>query len=260
MPAPCEAGWVASGLGNPVCDDEMWVGIYDGHIYHGVFGIGLSALPEDAWILGAQLLLTGQNPLYLSKGGSWQLQFMVPDVDPWWPWRDYDAIHNAEVLFTVPPVLESSDLGWKVVNVFTFTPKQLSALEERLRTTRRASFRLDGPQQGANNLFSWGLGYGPDSPGQPPLLQICYVVNTPRPPTSTATPRPTTPTPELPTPTDTPRPPTVTSTSTATSRPPTVTPTPRPPTPTPEDTLTLPTAIPPTGPYPGPASTPTLPH
>jgi hypothetical protein len=45
-------------------------------------------------------------------------------------------------------------------------------LERRLYDSGLISFRLDGPSEGENNLFTWDSGYGPGSLGHKPLLII----------------------------------------------------------------------------------------
>ncbi len=247
-----EVAWVGSGdEQSHVGDDNLYAGIYFGRIYHGALQFNLEDLPDGVHLHWARVSLTGQTTAFLGLDGQWRLQFMGPEVDEWWPAGSFDQIHNAQVLFTVPPVLERQDLAAGLVNVFAFTPEQLPALQERLQGTRRASLRLDGPQEGPNNVFSWDSGYGPDSIGRPPLLVICYSMVTPRPPTATATPRPPTPTVTL---TSTPRPPTATSTP----RPPTPGPTATPgvyPSPATTESAVAPSPTPTPGAHPGPAST-----
>lgn len=264
IPMGDEVAWVVSGEEYArVGDDDLYTGIWGGRIYHGLFQIDISAVPEGATILWARIHLTGQTRAYLGEGGSWRLQFMAPDVDEWWPDGTYANIHTAKALFTVPPVLGNEDLGRGVINVFTFTPEQLPALEERLWARPKASFRLDGPMEGANNVFSWDSGHGDGGLNSPPVLLVCYLGGTPRPPTPTATPRP--PTPGA-TPSATPRPPTATSTPRPPTPTPTGTPIPPPATSTPEG-YPGPTATPMPPPitstpggYPGPTSMPILPH
>jgi hypothetical protein len=100
-------------------------------------------------------------------------------------------------------VLSSSQLGEDVINTFTFDNLQLSAVENRVATTRKLSFRLDGPTGGASsiNIFRWYTGLATAGTPEPPRLTLHYRIEPPTPTptnTPTATPTPTgtnTPTP-----------------------------------------------------------------
>jgi len=175
-PASNAVGWVVSNeaTGNHFGDDDMYTGVFNNQIYHGAVQFDLSGVPSGAELLGAEVILTGQTREYLGTGGEWNLRFLEPGVDAAWPGHNYQKVHDAAVLHTIPPTLYNGDLAANRQNTFTFEQAHLAALQARLSTTRLASFRLDGPASGANNAFSWDSGYGPGNIGAPPRLVIWY--------------------------------------------------------------------------------------
>ncbi len=197
VPVKDAVGWVVSNeaTGNHRGDDDTYTGIYGGRIYHGYFQFDLSGIPANAVVHSAVVRLTGQTDQFLGEGGEWRLQLLCPEEDGDWVNVTYSRIHNACVLYSVPPVLHREDLGPNVVNEFAFRAEHLSALSARLTGARLISFRLDGPQAGSNNTFTWDSGYGPDSIGKPPKLIVVYSVGSEGPtltPSPTRTPVPTT--------------------------------------------------------------------
>ncbi len=230
IPAENSVGWVVSNepTGNHFGDDDMYTGFYVGRLYHGAVQFDLSALPPGAEIAAATVELTGQTYEFIGGPGEWRLRLLDPAVDEGWPNHNFGTIHNAAVAATIAPVLTQDNIGAGIVNTLMFTANSLPALQTRADTTRKASFRLDGPDSGPNNVFSWDSGYGTTGLQKPPVLRIVYLqgptpvpTNTSRPPTATFTSSPTA------SPTATP---TATPTSTPTSTPtntPTPTPTPK---------------------------------
>jgi uncharacterized protein YkwD len=66
-----------------------------------------------------------------------------------------------------------TDIDVGRTNTFVFDEDQRRFLENRLRTTQRASFRLDGPRAGVSNVFSWDTGYS-GGISEPPVLTIVF--------------------------------------------------------------------------------------
>ena len=211
---------------------DIYVGIWGGfNIHVGAVQFDLSSIPPGVQILRALVELKGKSSIYVGSEGVWKLQLLDSGVDAGWPNHTYANITSAAVLDTIPPELGPGDLGSGWDNIFTFREDQLAHLEERLATTGKASFRLDGPTTGKNNIFIWHTGYGNGDEAKRPLLHIDFNPATPT-PTSTATPPPTATSTDTATPTATPTntathgvtpTPTTTPTSTPTV---TVTPTP----------------------------------
>ena len=156
-------------------DPSMYVGFWGGfNIHHGALQFDLSPIPSTATVTDAALSLTGASARFLGTSGSWHLRLLDPTLDSGWTTRTYSDIHNAATVADVPPVLIPSDLGADAVNTFTFDEDARSALQARLSSTARASFRLDGPDFGPNNLFTWHTGCGSSPAGKRPVLTITY--------------------------------------------------------------------------------------
>jgi hypothetical protein len=121
----------------------------------------------------------GLDDRYLDPAGNgvWKMRLLDSSVDLNWTSLGYWHIHQAPVLDTLTPTLSDQDLAPGQLNVFSFTESQLGLLEERLATTGRVSFRLDGgpgvPR--ARHIFDWDPGYR-QPPGVLPVLRIVYVL------------------------------------------------------------------------------------
>jgi type VII secretion-associated serine protease mycosin len=197
-PEPLDVGWVVSNeaSNNHFSDDDIYVGIHSGQVYIGAIQFDLSQLPPDAKINWARLTITGQTRDYVGDGGSWSVSLLTSDIDVDWRNHGYLQIRDAAAEHLVLPILANSDLQRDKQNIFNLDGSTIQALERRLKGTRRASFRIDGPKTGANNLFSWDSGYGTGGLLKPPTLTINYTPgqvddNTPTPmPPATPTPPP----------------------------------------------------------------------
>jgi hypothetical protein len=173
-PAAEAVGWVVSSeeRGNHFGDSHLYSGIFNGDIYHGALQFDLSAVPRGAPILSARLQLAGLNKDRLGEGGTWEVRVLTDTLDYDWPALNYQTIHNATVLQSLLPVLTDGDLAVRRINEFTFGPEQLRLLEQRVLNNPRISLRIDGPLTGANNVFSWDSGYGPETQGFKPVLFV----------------------------------------------------------------------------------------
>ncbi|MBI3943064.1 MAG: S8 family serine peptidase [Chloroflexi bacterium] len=219
-------GWVvdAEPSGNHFDDDDLYTGFNTGRIYHSAAQFNLRSIPAGAQIVGAILELTGQTSEYLGTdlNANWQVQILNQSADSNWPMHTFTDIHNASVVSTLQPILTIRDLGDGQVNRFTLNATQIAELQRRL-SLDTISFRMDGPQSGNNNLFSWDSGYGTGGSGIPPVLRVTFLTNN-QVPTATPTATPTTLMPATATPTPTPKstapPPAATATPTNTPPPP----------------------------------------
>ena len=192
-PAGNAVGWVSSGdLLNHFGDRNLHVGVFESRVYYGAMQFDLSSIPYGSTIEKATLELAGLSAEHLGSGGTWTLGLLSAEADENWVAATYDQIHRARVLDTIPPELGIQYLAVRQTNVFTFTPGQLAVLERRLESGL-VSFRLGGPDQGPDNLFTWDTGYGGGF-GNRPVLRIVYQLPpTPTPVVvvpSTATPTP----------------------------------------------------------------------
>ena len=128
----------------------------------------LGALPADARITSAQVSLMGMSRVYFDPGtgGTWRLSLLDSSVDMNWTQLNYYQIHNAGVKAMSPTALTGADLVVGDANTFDVT-NAAPALQERLRTTRRASFRisLDSSYGIGRTIFGWTA---------QPVLRITY--------------------------------------------------------------------------------------
>jgi hypothetical protein len=185
IPAAEAVGWASDLDGQSRFNvPNIHAGFFKGHIYYGALQFDLSGVPASATISEAVLELTGLDDQRLSPGGTWQLHLLAADTDTAWPSLSYDLLRKAIVEATVPPALTSSVLSRGRVNVFSFDPEQLLALQRHV-ANGLVSFRLDGPTSGEDNLFTWDSGYGENGYlATKPVLRIIAVLPTP---TSTPT-------------------------------------------------------------------------
>jgi uncharacterized protein YkwD len=113
-------------------------------------------------------------------------------VDAGWSRHGYLRIRDASREHLILPILANSDLQRDGENTFNLDTPVLQTLESRLNGTQRASFRLEGPSDGPNNLFSWDSGHGIGGLLKPPVLTINYTRSggepPPAPPSSTPAP------------------------------------------------------------------------
>ena len=237
-PEDGNAGWVVSSQPNlnHFDDVDMFTGTWNGLIYHGAVRFNLSSIPEGMYVNYVRLEVTGRSSENLSKNGTWSVRVLNTSVDANFENAGYLDIRGTLVDSTLLPLLGVPDLGAGRSNIFSFTPSQLSLIQNRIRGSKHITFRLDGPTSASfANLFNWDTGQGPESIYPGPRLVINW----------SRVPPPTVPTPTV---TDTPRP-------TNTPLPPTAGPSPT-PTVTPIPPTPTYTAPPPVGPGPG---LPTLP-
>lgn len=173
-----DTGYVFSRemLENHFGSAAMWTGFApsgaDRGKYYGAVQFDLGEIPTEAEILSAQVELASWSGNYLnsSANGSWTLNLLESDVDLGWQGKTYwDIAVLADVEDTIGSALSYDDLGG--LNTFAFSEEQLDALEERLGTTSKVSFRLDYE---AERPF-WKDIYGWDG-GAPPVLRVTYYV------------------------------------------------------------------------------------
>lgn len=227
-PAPEDVGYVPqisanqsriNHLGYPTIFSGMWTNGRNRHF--GMVQFRLDALPAGARISDARLELVGQDRSFID-GGEWTVQLLDPAIDAGWRSASFDQVSAAPSLARIGPVLGEFELAEGRTNAFGFAPEQLALIEARLASSRRISFRVDGPAGEDNNLFAWHSGVdvyerapSPPDPALGPALDIGYLPAG-APPTPTPPPSPTSP-PSSPSPaTGTPP---VGSTSTPTSTP-----------------------------------------
>jgi hypothetical protein len=148
-------GWISSLDGRAhFSEPNIHVGFFNGHVYHGALQFNLSDVPPGAPITYAALELVGLGDQNLADGGTWQIHMLDPAIDKFWSVLTYDRLHPAEVQISILPGLTSASLSPDRVNFFPFGPEQVAALQRHL-ANGLVSFRIDGPDSGFDNLFTW---------------------------------------------------------------------------------------------------------
>jgi thermitase len=233
-PANNRIGWVASNEPNinHFDDTDTFTGVNSGLIYHGAMQLDLSPIPDGAYFNWARVEMTGRTREFLGDSGTWTVSILTSDNDPGFPQFGYSRVHAAYIEATLLPMLGVEDLGANRTNIFNFLSSQVSTLATRLASTKKATFRFDGPTTGGSlNLFTWDSGYGSQTLNKGPKLVVNYSMVPPTPePSRTATEPPPATDPPTPGPT---------ATATNTDPPPTPTDTAPPPPPTRTPTATL---------------------
>jgi uncharacterized repeat protein (TIGR01451 family) len=174
--ARADTGYVTSEdrMGNRFGVREIYTGVDDRPqtpvTLNGAFQFDLSALPADARILDARVELIGLDNRFLdpTAHSRWTLVLLDSSVDRGWTGLGYWHIHNASIEATLSPALTEADLEVGKANVFDFG-SGLVALQSRLTTTQRASFRLDGTadRPRLRQVFAW-------DGAAPPVLRVKY--------------------------------------------------------------------------------------
>ncbi|MCW5849233.1 MAG: hypothetical protein KIT87_04055 [Anaerolineae bacterium] len=183
-PAPNAAGYVVSLNPNTnyLTAGEIYVGSDKRPLkpiqWIGAVQFDVSSVPDTADLIGAEVMLTGKNAVYLdgAQGIRWEVQLLDKSADEGWTTITYNRVIQAAVVDHLTPSLTRDDLGVGVVNTFTFTPEGLAALRERLRTTNRVSLRIVAtePSSGYRAIFTWESGNSTGAEGRKPLLRLTY--------------------------------------------------------------------------------------
>ena len=139
---------------------------------HGVFQIDLGALPADAVILGAEVSVTQRSTRYAIGDSTYTLKLLSSDLDSTWSDVTYWAAHHATSEATLELGMVTPVEG--AVDTATFNMDAVGALQERLATTGKVSFRLDGELQRARDRDISGWDGRAD--GGAPVLRVTYYV------------------------------------------------------------------------------------
>lgn len=161
-PNPERTGWVGSKeLGPHWRDRNLYSGSFQGQTLAGVVQFDLRSLAPGSKILYAALELTGRNARNLGSNGEWTLALIPSGPDSSWGDVTFDLVSQARAL-TSSPVL-ASNLAVGQSNDFVFDTNQLKVLESQL-DLGIVTFRLEGPSEPKDNLFTWEAGPGAGEP------------------------------------------------------------------------------------------------
>jgi hypothetical protein len=176
-PVAQDAGFVVSNepTTNHFGDDDMYAGSYAGLLYLGGMQFDLSGVPSNAQVTGATLSLSGQTAEFRANTGTWAVHLLEPGADAGWSGHGYDDLAGAASLGIVGSPMGAADLGAGQLNVLMFGDSTVAYLRDRLTGDRKASFRINGPESGEQNVFSWDSGVpGEHGTGVAPVLTIRY--------------------------------------------------------------------------------------
>lgn len=176
-PDAAAVGWVSSNeaRGNHLGDSFLHVGSVQNDIFHSVLQFNLERIPRGAPVLWVGLALTGLDDERLDRASNetWQLRWLEAAVNKDWGRQTFQTIHNARIEQTILPVVRQDEMAPFAINQFVFDEAQRSLLQQALIDNQRLmAFRLDGPEGGADNLFTWDSGFGPATAGNKPALWI----------------------------------------------------------------------------------------
>ena len=163
-------GWVQSNeTGNHFGESFMYTGVREGVTTHGAMQFDLSFIPSGSTIFLAELELTGLVDQGLTQDSAFNLHILGEEVDAGWSRHGFATIDEAFVYDSLQSDLQAPDLAVGRTNKVLFNAAQRSLIEERL-PTELISFRLDSLT--SEGWFSWDSGYGPESLGQGPVLNL----------------------------------------------------------------------------------------
>ena len=166
----------------------MWTGRTEGrHTWYGITQFDLtSQLPENARIVAAIVDLRGLDDRYLApdRDATWTLELLPEALDSAWPRVNWLQINRARATAVLSPALSDDDLGPGIVNRFTLEGDQVAALQQRLATTGRASFRTNmelapGSKLAYRHVFGWDGGGNRERGTQVPVMRVVYTTVTP---------------------------------------------------------------------------------
>ncbi|MEI2692483.1 MAG: hypothetical protein V9H69_23295 [Anaerolineae bacterium] len=177
IPQAGSVGWVRSNdsRNNHFGDSYIYTGISQDDIFHGAIQFDLSGVARGAPISYAALALTGLDDARLNRSSdaTWQVRWLDPALNESWGRLSFQEIHNARIVQTLLPAIGQADLASDARTVFLFDEQQIAALQQALIDEQsQIVFRIDGPEAGAENLFAWDTGYGPQSAGSRPQLVL----------------------------------------------------------------------------------------
>lgn len=162
-------GWVGSKeLGPHWRDRNLHSGSFQGQTLVGVVQFDLTTLAPGSKILYAALELTGRNAKNLGTSGQWNFSLIRSGTGPEWADPTYDTVTQAAPLATLPTPIPVANLAVGQTNRFVLDSSQLKVLENQLEQGT-ITFRLDGPDEPKDNLFTWDAGPGI---GEPTLYVI----------------------------------------------------------------------------------------
>ncbi len=185
---PLATGWIGSDEKDPHWGDRnLHAGTYRGQVYQSVIAFDISSLAPGTKILYAHVELPGLNRNSLGATGTWSLKLLPASLLSNWSRRPSSDFRGITSLGEIGGGLGPEDLAEDQANQFVFSQARLQQLEQSLNDVGRVLFRLDGPAEAPDSLFTWDAGDGDLNSPHPVLRmvavpgQFVLVPNTPTP-------------------------------------------------------------------------------
>ena len=184
-----QSGWVANNETTIHWSDRnLHVGLYKTQVFQSLLYFDVSNIVPGSKVLYAAVELSGLSRNNLGPNGSWTLRLLAADLSNHWSKQSNQEFRQAAPLTDIGQTLKPQDLAADQVNQFVFSPAQLAQLESVIANSTAVGFRLDGPMEGDDSLFTWDAGDRDPKIGAHPVLhlvvipdQFIYVTETPTP-------------------------------------------------------------------------------
>jgi hypothetical protein len=187
-PSGVDVIWWASqdNARNHIGDSFLYSGFSEASAFVSAVRFDVSRIARGAPLAGGVLQMVGlrDNRLAPAAGGSWTAQLVAQSALPDFRTADYQQIANAPAGVTLLPTLFPADLAAGKMNEWQLDPAALRWIEEQiLNGATEVWVRINGPTGGDDTLFAWDSGFGPESRGAKPQLQLVVneVRDTPQP-------------------------------------------------------------------------------
>lgn len=186
---PTQSGWIVNGEQKPHWADRgLHAGYFKGQRYQSLLYFDLTPLPPGSQILFAEIDLTGLSRDNLGADGEWHLNLLGPDSIPGWSDRSVPDLEQLQTVASVGSTLTSASLDTGLVNQFSFDSGQRSLIEQAVNASPYLTFRLDGPSDSGDSLFTWDAAGLDLKSGAHPTLHLVaipgklnIITNTPTP-------------------------------------------------------------------------------
>lgn len=185
---PLATGWIGSEEKDPHWGDRnLHAGLYRGQTYRSVISFDVSLLAPGTKVLYAQVELPGLNRNSLGANGTWSLKMLPSTLLAGWSGRPNKDFLEAAPVGDIGTALAPQDLAEGQLNQFVFPQPVLQRFEDSINASGRVVFRMDGPSQSPDSLFTWDGGDRDPATPHPVLRvvavpgQFVLVPNTPTP-------------------------------------------------------------------------------
>ena len=163
-PNPERTGWLGSKeLGGHWRDRNLHSGSFQGQTLASVVQFDLRRLAPGSKILYAALEVTGRNAQNLGSAGQWKIDLIPSGSDSGWGQATFDTVSRATALASLTPPISVGNLAAGKINRFVLNASQIKVLESQL-DQGIVTFRLEGPAESTDNLFTWEAGPGIGEP------------------------------------------------------------------------------------------------